>query len=389
MTTDVKFFHSTMPGAPAMSGTAGAMVAMLDAVLVTGFGLQTATTASVATGVCTLGTPTTPSALVGSVILVSGATPVALNGQQRVTAITANSVSFATAEADTTPTGTITLKIAPAGWVKAFTDVNKAAYKIDTVAQPASPAMLVLVDDTTTYNAKIIGYESMSDIATGVGPFPSAAQTPLYVFKSDTENTAAKPWFVVADSRFVYVGVHHYTTDNTGYGPSWFGFGEFASKKPSDPYRFLLSGNYPSGNSITPDASYSIASTSNESYIYTARSYTGVGAGINAKIFSWPADYGASGGGAAPLVYPNPSDYGLYLCPADVFEGTRNLRGRLPGMLLIPHDAVGQICPDAATAYLDSAVPSIPGKTIGFMPCAYSSVQWGVVAFDLTGPWEH
>jgi hypothetical protein len=29
------------------------------------------------------------------------------------------------------------------------------------------------------------------------------------------------------------------------------------------------------------------------------------------------------------------------------------------------------------------------GKLIGFFPCAYSGTNWGVVAFDLTGPWEH
>lgn len=385
MTTDVKFFHSAMAGAPQITGTAGALLALLDAVLVTGFGLQTASSATVVGGVCTLGTPTTPSADVGTVIRVAGATPAGLNGEQRVTAVTANSVSFATAEPDATPTGTITLQVAPAGWVKAFTGTNQAAYQIDQTAHPGSPAMLVHFDDSTTYNSKIIGYESMSDIATGTNPFPSTAQTPLYVFKSD--QATARSWMVVADSRFVYVGINYYSTDNINYGPCWFGFGEFASKKAADPYRFLVTGNYPSINMVSPVQSYSLAGTANDAYIYLARSYTGIGAGTLADIKTWPLDYGASGAG--PLLYPNPSDYGLYLCPADVFEGVSNLRGRLPGMLLIPHNVVRKICPDAATAYLDSSVPALPGKTVGFMPCNYSSSNWSVVAFDLTGPWEH
>ena len=75
----------------------------------------------------------TPSAVVGSVILVAGATPTSLNGEQRVTAITANSVSFATTEANATATGTITLKVAPAGWSKLYSGTNLAAYKITSV----------------------------------------------------------------------------------------------------------------------------------------------------------------------------------------------------------------------------------------------------------------
>ena len=56
---------------------------------------------------------------------------------------------------------------------------------------------------------------------------------------------------------------------------------------------------------------------------------------------------------------------------------------------MIPHKLQRKICPDAKTAYLDSNVPGYPGRTIGFMPCAHSGPNWGVVAFDLTGPWEH
>lgn len=388
MTTDVKFFHSTMVGAPQISGTAGAMIGVLDAVLVNGFGLQTVSSATVVSGVCTFVTPTAPSAIVGTVILVAGATPSGLNGEKRVTAITANSVSFATTEPNGTPTGTITIKVAPAGWIKAFSGTNKAAYKIDLTAHPDSPSMLVHFNDSTAYNAKIIGYESMSDIDTGVGPFPSAAQVSMYVHKSS--DTSVRPWFIVADGQFVYVGVRSYATSNANCGPSWFGFGEFASKKSGDPYNFMVTGNYNVDTSPNPDQAHSIASTVNVSFIYLARNYTGIGVGVKGYVKTWPSDYGGSGGSAAPLSYPNPTDYGLYLCPVDIFDTyLSNLRGRMPGMLSIPHNLVRKVCTDAATAYLDSDVPALPGKTVGFMPCVYSGTEWGVVAFDLTGPWEH
>jgi len=36
--TTVKVFHSGMTGAPSLSGTAGALIAVLDALLINGFG---------------------------------------------------------------------------------------------------------------------------------------------------------------------------------------------------------------------------------------------------------------------------------------------------------------------------------------------------------------
>lgn len=390
MSTSVKFFNSDMPGAPQCSGTAGALLSILDACLVTGFGLQTASSASVVSGVCTMILPTTPTMQVGSVALVAGATPAPLNGEHRVTGITANSISFATTEADTTPTGTITVKLAPAGWLKAFAGANTGAYKVDPAAHPDSTGILCKVDDSTTTSAKVVGYESMSDIDTGLGEFPSAAQTSLWVLKSNAADTAPRAWMVVCDSQMVYVGVHYFSNDYTNYGPCWWCFGEFASKKSADAYRFMVSANYP--NSTLPGSSheFSIASTTNIAYTYVARSYTGLGGGVKTKNATWPSSYSSSGGDGAPLDYPNGPDYGLYLCPADIMEQSPFcLRGRLPGLLMLPHKLTRRICPDAKTAYLDNDVPGYPGRTIGFVPCTHYGMDWGVVAFDLTGPWEH
>lgn len=390
MSTSVKFFNSDMPGAPQCSGTAGALLAVLDACLVTGFGLQTAASATVVSGVCTLTLPTTPAMQVGSVALVAGATPAPLNGEHRVTAITANTVSFATAEADTSPTGTITVKLAPAGWLKAFAGTNTAAYKVDPALHPDSTGILCKVDDSTTTNAKIVGYTSMSDIDTGLGEFPTTAQTPLWVFKSNEANAGARAWSVVCDSRMVYVGIHNFTNDYVNYGLAWWGFGEFASKKAADAYRFMISGNFINGGVPSPHQDYSIASTSNTSLMYVARSYTALGAGVKVRVATWYTNYGSSGSLEAPLEYPNGTDYGLYLCHADLMEQSPPcLRGRFPGMLMLPHKLVRKICPDAKTAYLDNDVAAYPGRTIGFFPATYSSSDWVVVAFDLTGPWEH
>lgn len=53
MTTDVKFFAADMAGAPQVSGSRGSLLAVIDACLVTGFGLVSVTVA-VAAGVATV-----------------------------------------------------------------------------------------------------------------------------------------------------------------------------------------------------------------------------------------------------------------------------------------------------------------------------------------------
>jgi hypothetical protein len=389
MTTDVKFFAANMAGAPQVSGAPGSLLAVLDACLVTGFGLVSVTSVTVAAGVATV-VRSSGNFVVNQVVLIEGATPAALNGEKRVIALPgASTFTFdATGTADGAATGTITAKVAPLGWVKAFSGTNKAAYKVDAAAHPETTACLVRFEDTGTYNCKISGYESMTDIDTGSAPFPSAVQQAagLWVFRSDsTVTTSYRHWYVVGDSRFVYVGVHAYQDSLTSYGNAWFGFGEFPSKKAADPFRFMVTGNYPNTAAAPPDQSQSIASTGG-SYYYMARDHTGLGGSMQAGTMTWPSAYSASGFG--PVPYPNGPDYGLYLCPAQIKDGL-HYRGDYPGMLFIPQNVTGKICPDLKTPYYDTEVAGYVGKLIGFFPCAYSSASWGVVAFDLTGPWEH
>ena len=71
--TSVKYFHSEMPGAPVMSGTAGSRIAVLDACLVDGWGLLTASSVVVAAGVATATFPTSHAFEPRTVALVAGA----------------------------------------------------------------------------------------------------------------------------------------------------------------------------------------------------------------------------------------------------------------------------------------------------------------------------
>ena len=122
--TSVKLFRSTMPGAPALRGQVGSLISLLDACLVNGWGSQTASSVIITGGVATATFPADHAAAVESVVLVAGATPAGLNGEQKVPAVAPNVIRWATAEADGTATGTITVKMAAAGWTKVYTGTN-------------------------------------------------------------------------------------------------------------------------------------------------------------------------------------------------------------------------------------------------------------------------
>lgn len=165
--TEVKYFDSKMVGTPVMSGTYGTLLAVLDACLVTGFNLKTVDSLVVAGGVATATVSTGHGMALYSVILIAGATPAELNGEKRVTWIDTNTLKFdATGIADTTATGTITMKMAPAGWEKPFSGTNKAVFRSPNVE---CPRHYFRFDDTATMTCKVRGYETMTDVDTGTG----------------------------------------------------------------------------------------------------------------------------------------------------------------------------------------------------------------------------
>lgn len=171
--TSVKHFHSAMNGAPVLSGTAASLIAVLDACLVNGFGLQTASSVVVASGIATATFPSGHSFEPDTIALIDGAAPAGLNGEKHVLTTSTNTITFAaTGIADGTATGTITAKLAPAGWEKPFSGTNLAVFRSLNVE---STRMYLRVDDTGTTNSRVAGYESMTDVNTGVGPFPTSA----------------------------------------------------------------------------------------------------------------------------------------------------------------------------------------------------------------------
>lgn len=387
--TSVKHFHNGMEGAPVLSGTAGTLVALLDACLITGFGLKSATSLTVTDGVATLSFSGLHAADVHRVILIEGVTGAMadLNGEQRITAVGSGSVSFATAVANGTAAGTITFKMAPVGgWEKTYSATNKAVYRSLSVE---STGMYLRIDDTGTTAARTRGYESMSDVDTGSGPFPTDAQISGggYLPKSSSANSNPVTWNLVADARAVVLNIAPgsvYAATAVSGQTSFFGdFEPFLTG--GDAYAFSIT--------AYPNSSASVSGSvdgSESSAQYAPRNYTGLG---NSAAHTAKAEIGTttvSGTDTSFGVFPSPVDGGLRLSRRLLLDNASSApRGALPGIYTVPQSGVGtQIAP---RSLLPGSGP-LAARTllaVGTATSGYSfpSNSLGISFIDITGPW--
>ena len=384
MTTSVKYFHSELPGAPVLSGTAGSRIAVLDACLVNGWGLLTASGVSVAGGVATATFTASHSFEPLSVILVAGASVPAINGEQRVTSTASLSISWpAPGVADGPVSGTITIKLAPAGWVK-MSGTNKAAYKSGNVS---ASGCWIQIDDTGAQLARLRAYDAMTDVDTGTGPTPTDAQQSggLYMSCSSTATTAARKWIVAASDKFCILLIAYSASYPNDYAP--YAFGDFPSLKSGDAYPFILAADTGSYVSSTYIGDGALNGAGSAVGVFVVRNYTQVGGAMPAKLAK-PGLFASSGASTLPPG-PNPVNNSLELCPTLIYEGTginANRRGTLPGVYGLPH-FVG-------TAYDNKqAIPAaagLPGHVlIGVRYYSATDVAQGYrYAIDITGPWE-
>lgn len=389
--TSVKHFHSAMAGAPTLNGVAGSLIAVLDACLVDGFGLKTADSVTVSGGVGTANFSTGHSFGPDVIALVSGATPAGLNGETRVLTTATNVITFdAAGIADGTATGTITFKLAPAGWAKPFAGTNLAAYRS---SDPTGTRMFLRVDDTNALNARVVCYESMSDVDTGIAPFPAPAQLSGggYWPKSSDTTIAARAWTVIADGKTFWLHMNTTAASGGASGSIW-GFGDFLSYKSGDPYACRIncvsSTAHNTGSTVQQSAEF-IPTGPQAQGDYGPRSFTGLGGSI---ALSKTAEGLVSAGGVAGAlsntfapIYPNGPNFGLILTRSILVELGVALRGVCRGILLPVQNC------HAAFNRLDKldGQGSYSGRKLLAVKCGSPSAgsSQGVVFFDITGPW--
>lgn len=388
--TTVKWARSSMPGAPALTRAAGSLIALLDALLVNGWGQQTATSVVVSGGVATATFPSDHAAARHAVVLVAGVTGslAGLNGEQKVVAVEPNKIKWATTAANGTATGTITVKMAAAGWNKPFSGTGLAVYKS---ASPAAHGQFLRVADTTAEYARAIGYENMTAVSTGTGPFPTSAQVSggYYWGKSDeTSGTNAVPWVFASDGRMFYLFPQASFVSSSGAGRSFstIVFGDLAPESPAgDPYATAVVGSSDlSWSSWGPV--YAFTLNDENSMAATPRASSGVGTSVRgATIAELNLDNSGVGGGYPPM-FPNPIS-GAIPMGRVVYKDTRAEfpRAAFPGFYWCPARYAERVLDHGAVLQLRG------GKAVvGLLAEAsvYSSSNYQGAFLDIIGPWR-
>ena len=384
--TSVHVYHSAMPGAPVLNGTAGSLIGVLDACLVNGWGTQTVDSIVIAGGIATVTRGAGHPFEVDSVAEIIGATVSGgvITGERRVLSANANTYTFdATGIPNQTATGTITHRIPPIGWGKAFSGTNLAAYRS---ADVTGTRFFLRVDDATAQQAYVRGYETMSGINTGTGLFPTVAQVPNINAswpKSWQSGTNPQDWFVIGNSKCFYLALGHYKESYPG-AYSLVGFGDFARAGTNDVYNcFLHVGG--TGGAAVPGNGGELDYTNQASQLYSAREYHGFGSSVvcqaNYPMFrAFNAGIRSGDNNSGHIPFPNDSDGSVYLSPWSLTSSSTGVyRGQLPGFFGFPQRVTSSAFENRSRI---SGVVGYPGKRFITL-----NSYFGCFAFDVNGPW--
>lgn len=274
--------------------------------------------------------------------------------------------------------------LAGAGWSNPF-----SATGIEVFRQGAGNMLYFRIDDsaavlTSITTARIVGYETMSDVNTGVNAFPTAAQFAfgVHIFRAPASNAVAKQWTLVATEKTVYFFPQASPGSINLYN-QFIHFGDFSSYTAGDAWNTLVGANYDATLANT-NATY-VCSTSGAaaSGLYLARKFNqGAGAqaaGRNTAINGISGNFLSNGG----LNYPNGADGSLIVLPIYITEPpTNSVRGQLAGCYASAHFAAQFNTFDTASGTGDFA-----GKEFMFMGYTAGSTPDRGVFVEISDTW--
>ena len=236
---------------------------------------------------------------------------------------------------------------AAAGWTKEFTGTGKAVFKQGA----GSNGMRLRVDcSTSSMTPRVRGFEEMTDVDTGIGPFPTDAQISGggYFYVSNTADTTARPWVIVASEKAFYLYVGHDNTTAQGISGSTtykqiFFFGDIVSYKAGDSFHTLLISNSTASNGGSSFAQSSTIVTPASGH-FMARDHTQIGAAVTVgKSIDRDLASGVTIFGTGGSTYPDPVTGGMRLDLVRVFiPSSIVLRGVMPGLWVPMHNMPGQ-----------------------------------------------
>lgn len=389
-TYPVKYINDSMRGAPQLSGTAGTLIAVLDAFLLTGFGQVTALAVTVADGIATASVQPGQTFDVGCVVLVEGSTQSALNGEARVLSASNTSITWATDAPPGAAGGAIHIKVAPVGWwEKKFSSGNVAVYRS---THPLASGFCWRVDDSGATFARTRGFEAMSDVDTGLGPFPTNAQLNNggYLHKSTTAGAAAVPYDFAADAQTILAAIASGRPSGATFLVSPIrGFGDMLPLRPSgDGFAVALPTNV-STNTVFGAFDTTV---SGASAVYLARSHTGIGGAVSsgARAYVTTSDSGLSGNDPYLGAFPSSVDGALRYCRRYIYaDDGVTPRAEVPGVLHIPQSGVRS---SISARDVLTGTGELAGRKLVALNHANGSAitvaPGGLTLLDITGPWR-
>lgn len=391
--TSVKRIESTMRGAPTLNGTAGTLIAVLDTLFVSGWGATTALSVNVAGGIATAQLTPGETFDKDAVVLVAGATPSALNGEARVKTSSNASITWETTAPDGAATGTITIKYAPqTNWQKVFAAPNKAVYKSNHVQ---SNGHHLRIDDTGTTSARVRGFESMTDVDTGTGPFPTDAQMASggYWWKNTFTPASAVKYRIFCDERFVLVCIAAGSNLGAVYkGAPARGFGDpIALAMSGDAWSTILSCAWNgASNEYNGSLDSGSAPSLTQGAVFCPRAIAGLGGSVMHDTVSLTGTAVTMSGNDNLLgVAPSVVDGQIKTSPRFVkSSGAGNPpRSKIPGILYVPQSGLTSIVVDGDTL---AGSGDLAGRRLVVIEATASSntAPSGVYLVDTTGPWR-
>ncbi len=188
-----------------------------------------------------------------------------------------------------------------AGWVEPFTGTNRAVFR---------PAAATLsrqfyrvgqnAEDGDASICRLQGFDSMSSVDAGSGPFPSSL--PVYPRASAANNATAREWIVAADDRTCILFVKN---GAGGFPTRWqvTYFGEIFSFVPNDAFAGAVFGSWDGGGDTCSislkkgDSGWSNVGTGAK---MIARNYDGAPGAVNLGVSCFQ-----------PMMKPQSSQYGV------------------------------------------------------------------------------
>lgn len=387
MTFPVKEFHSGLPGAPVLADTTNSLIDLLHACLVTGYNLLPCAI-TVVGGVATVDVGPSQHALDEHMVsLIEGASPSALNGEKRVLAkIDATRYTYAAPGVpDGAAAGTISQRVAPAGWERPYHDSGAGLAVFRSLDPEASGYFFQVLDIARTFSttrvARVRAYSAMTAVDAG------ALEAEGEQFRA-VQSMGAVKWVLVASARTVYL--FFATATSGGFVNSLFpyvGFGDFNSYAPADAHRAFVAVSV-TGSSVWNPRLMAIYGTQAHRY---ARDYLGTTSGREGSAADLGLSYSGSLG-ASPVDGSVPYHFPRHL--TESIGGAQALRGEAPGIGVCYTNrggVIGDSAPKVSGTWERVAGVQINGTSrnvlhLGAASSSSTAVRGCVI--DVTGPWH-